>query len=255
METLPKITSCFGVIFEENQSPKRAYVCHNYPDPHELDDNEYQYKPEGYSLLGGGGKKYEMPLDTVKREVKDEGGIITEIATYGKDSETGEILFESKMVIDAETGKPAINEIYIFHLKKANGSGFVRIKETDETGRLMLATFGSILTMPLARKKIKNSDGSTTVIENPEGIYCSTRERLFGVAKYLGYDFYELIPNLDKLFPELKREDVGNYVYNLLADAVAKKNELYERRVKFLRLDGDDDEEELLERYAEWAVR
>ncbi|KKS26469.1 MAG: hypothetical protein UU84_C0026G0001, partial [Candidatus Yanofskybacteria bacterium GW2011_GWC2_41_9] len=57
--------------------------------------------------------------------------------------------------------------------------------------------------------------------------------------------------DLDKLFPEIKREEVGNYIYNLLADTVRKKNELYERRAERLRPDDD----ELLERYAEWAVR
>ena len=88
-------------------------------------------------------------------------------------------------------------------------------------------------------------------IKNPEGIYFSTRDRIFGVLEYLGYDFYDLIPDLDKLFPEIKREEVGNYIYNLLADTVRKKNELYERRAERLRPDDD----ELLERYAEWAVR
>lgn len=249
MEQPPVINSCFGVIFEENQVPLRTYLAHNNPDP--PGPNGEEGKPEGFGPSGGGGESGETPLDTVKREVKNEIGIVTEIATFGKNSKSGEILFESKLIIDTKTGKPAINEIYIFHLRRINANGFVKIKETDETGRLMLATFGSILTMPLARKKIRNPDGGVTVVENPEGIYFSARERFFGVAEYLGYDFYELIPNLDELFPKINREEVGNYVYNLLADVVRKKNELRERRAKFLRPDDD----ELLERYKEWAIR
>lgn len=249
METLPKITSCFGVIIESNQSPPRIYLVHNNADP--LGSNGEERKPEGFGPPGGGGKSGETPFDTVKREVEDEIGIVTEIATYGKKSKIGEILFESKIVIETETGKPAINEIYIFHLKRINANGFVKIKETDETGRLMLATFGSILTMPLARKKIRNSDGSATIVENPEGIYFSARERFFGVAEYLGYDFYELIPNLDELFPKINQGEVGDYVFNLLNEAVEKKNEIRERRADRLRPDLD----ELLERYLEWAVR
>ncbi len=249
-EELPIITSCFGVIFEENQYPLRVYLAHNNPDPHS-DSGGYNYKPEGFGLPGGGGEKGETPLDAAKREVKSEIGITADIATRGgEDSKAGEILFELKPIIDIGTSNLAINEIYIFHLKKID-IGFARIKETDETGRLMLATFGSVLMMPLARNEIKNPDGSVAIVENPEGIYFSTRERIFGVAEHLGYDFYELIPNLDELFPKLKREEVGNYVYNLLADIVRKKNELYERRAQRLR----PDDEELLERYSEWAVR
>ena len=103
----------------------------------------------------------------------------------------------------------------------------------------------------MAVKIVHREDGATEKTKNPEGIYFSTRDRIFGVLEYLGYDFYELIPDLDKLFPEIKREEVGNYIYNLLADTVRKKNELYERRAERLRPDDD----ELLERYAEWAVR
>lgn len=256
-EELPVIISCFSVIFEENQFPLRVYLVHNNPDPHKPDEDEHQYKPEGYGLIGGGGEKGETPFETVKREVKDESGLLTEIATRGgKDSKADEILFESKLVIDAETGKSAINEIYIFHLKRINANSFERIKETDETGRLMLATFGSILTMPLARKKIKNSDGVTMIVENSEGIYFSTRERLFGVAEYLGFDFYELIPNLEEIFPKIKREEIGNYIYNLLTNVIKKKNELYERRAKFLRPDLDDPDEfqEIVERYQPWIA-
>ncbi len=250
-EELPVITSCFGVIFEENQFPVRFYLVHNFPDSHKPDD-EYNYKPEGYGIPGGGGKEGETPAQTVKREVKDEIGITAEVATCSeKNSKAGEILFESKPVIDILTGEPAINEIYIFHLKRTLANGFERINETDETGRLMLATFGSVLMMPLARKKIVNGDGSAAIAHNPEGIYFSARERIFGVAERLEYDFYKLIPNLDELFPKVKREEVGSYVYNLLADIVRKKNEIYERRAKLLRPDDD----ELLERYHDWAVR
>ncbi|MBI2100973.1 MAG: hypothetical protein HYT47_03060 [Candidatus Vogelbacteria bacterium] len=115
----------------------------------------------------------------------------------------------------------------------------------------MLADLGSILRMPLAVKTTRHEDGTTEKIKNPEGIYFSTRDRIFGVLEYLGCDFYTLIPDLDKLLPEIKREEVGNYVYNLLAETVRKKNEIYECRAERLRPDDD----ELLERYAEWAVR
>ena len=249
-EELPVIASCFGVIFEENQFPVRFYLAHNFPDPHKPED-EYNYKPEGYGIPGGGREEGETPADAVKREVKNEIGIATEVATCGdRNSKAGEILFESKPIIDTLTGKPAINKIYIFHLKRIPANGFERINETDETGRLMLATFGSVLMMPLARKIVK-SDGSAVTLENPEGIYFSARERIFGVAERLGYDFYELIPNLDELFPRVKREEIGNYVYNLLADIIRKKNEIYESRANRLR----PDDEELLERYKEWAVK
>lgn len=245
METLPKIISCFGVIIESNQIPPRIYLVHNTADP--LGPNGEEGKPDGWGLPGGGSLEGEKPDETVRREVLGEAGLLTEIATRGKNSEFGEILFENKPLIN--------NDIYIFHLRKIDTEGFRSIEETGETGRVMLADLGSILKMPLAIKITYQNNVAVEKIKNPEGIYFSTRDRIFGVLEYLGYDFYELIPDLDKLFPEIKREEIGNYAYNLLADAVSKKNELYERRVKFLRLDGDDDEEELLERYAEWATR
>ncbi|HEY4494902.1 MAG TPA: NUDIX domain-containing protein [Candidatus Paceibacterota bacterium] len=241
MEPLPKTTSCFGVIIENNQIPPRIYLVHNIADP--LGPNGEEGKPNGWGLPGGGSLENEKPDETVRREVLGEAGLLTEIATRDKNSECGEILFESKPLIN--------NEIYIFHLKKIDTEGFRSIEETGETGRVMLADLGSILKMPLAVKAIYHENGATEKTKNPEGIYFSTRDRIFGVLEYLGYDFYELIPDLDKIFPEIKREEVGNYVYNLLADTVRKKNELYERRAQRLRPDDD----ELLERYAEWAVR
>ena len=261
MEPLPKITSCFGVIIEENQIPPRIYLVHNNADL--LGPNDKEGKPAGFGPPGGGGENGETPLEAAIREVKNEMGVTTEIATRRKDSEAGEILFESKHVIDMNTGKPAINEIYIFHLKRKEDGGFEEIKETEETGRLMLATFGSILTMPLARKMVKNTDGSTTVVENPEGIYFSARERFFGVADYLGYDFYKLIPNLNEIFPKIDQNEVGKYIYNLLSEVVEKKNEAVKKieeakelRAKFLRLDFDDpdDRQELFDRYQPWIA-
>lgn len=253
METLPKTTSCFGVIIENNQIPPRIYLVHNIADS--LGPNEEEGKPNGWALPGGrsldGEKPYEEEMDlskgkfggTVRREVLGEAGLLTELATRGKNSEYGEILFESKPLIN--------NEVYIFHLKNINAEGFRNIEETSETGRVMLADLGSILRMPLAVKTTRHEDGTTEKIKNPEGIYFSTRDRIFGVLEYLGCDFYTLIPDLDKLLPEIKREEVGNYVYNLLAETVRKKNEIYECRAERLRPDDD----ELLERYAEWAVR
>lgn len=241
MEELPpKINSCFGVIIESNQIPPRIYLVHNIADP--LGPNGEEGKPDGWGLPGGGSLKGEKPDETVCREVLGEAGLLTEIATHGKNSEFGEILFENKPLIN--------NDIYIFHLRKIDTEGFRNIEETGETGRVMLADLGSILKMPLAVKTIAK-EGIIEKIKNPEGIYFSTRERIFGVLKYLGYDFYALIPDLDKLFKEIKQEEVGNYVYNLLAEAVWKKNEIYERHAKLLRID----DEELLERYADWAVR
>ena len=241
MESLPKIISCFGVIMENNQTPPRIYLVHNIADP--LGPNGEEGKPDGWGLPGGGSLDGEKPDETVRREVLGEAGLLTEIATRGKNSEFGEILFEYKPIID--------NDIYIFHLRKINTEGFRNIEETGETGRVMLADLGSILRMPLAIKDIHHKDGTTEKIKNPEGIYFSTRDRIFGVLEYLSYDFYELIPDLNKLFPEIKREEIGNYIYNLLAETVRKKNELYERRAERLRPDDD----ELFERYQEWAVR
>lgn len=240
METLPKTTSCFGVIIENNQIPPRIYLVHNTADP--LGPNEEEGKPTGWGLPGGGSLDGESPDETVRREVLGEAGLVTEIATRGKNSEFGEILFEDKPLIN--------NKVYIFHLKRI-GEGFRNIEETGETGRVMLADLGSILKMPLAIKNIRHEDGTTEQIKNPEGIYFSVRERIFGVLDYLGYDFYNLIPDLDKLISEISRKEVGNYIYNLLAEVIAKKNELYERRARRLRPDDD----ELLERYSEWAVR
>lgn len=260
MEPLPKTTSCFGVIVENNQTPPRIYLVHNTADP--LGPNDEEGKPNGWALPGGrsldGEKPYEEEMDlskgkfggTVRREVLGEAGLLTELATRGKNSEYGEILFESKPLIN--------NEVYIFHLKNINAEGFRNIEETSETGRVMLADLGSILRMPLAVKAVRQTDpstplrtsGTTEKIKNPEGIYFSTRDRIFGVLEYLGCDFYTLIPDLDKLLPEIKREEVGNYVYNLLADTVRKKNEIYERRAERLRPDDD----ELLERYHDWVI-
>ncbi|MDO8574785.1 MAG: NUDIX domain-containing protein [bacterium] len=246
MEPLPKIISCFGVIIESNQIPPRIYLVHNTADP--LGPNGEEGKPDGWGLPGGGNLEGEKPDETVRREVLGEAGLFTEIAARGKNSEFGEILFESKPIIN--------NDIYIFFLNRVNNEGlrnkgFRSIEETNETGRVMLADLGSILKMPLAIKVTYQENVVTEKTKNPEGIYFSTRDRIFGVLEYLGYDFYELIPDLDKLFGEIKREEVGNYVYNLLADAVAKKNEIYERRAQRLRPDDD----ELLERYQQWAVR
>lgn len=253
MEALPKTLSCFGVIMEDNQIPPRIYLVHNTADP--IDPDGEEGKPDGWGLPGGGAipneKPYEDEIDiskgkfggTVRREVLGEAGLLTEIATRGKNSKFGEILFESKPLIN--------NELYIFHLKKIDTEGFRNIEETSETRRVMLADLGSILKMPLAVKVIYRENVVVEKTKNPEGIYFSTRERIFGVLDYLGYDFYDLIPDLDKLFLEIKREEVGDYVYNLLDRTVKKKNEIRERRAKFLRPDLDDPYEynELLNRY------
>jgi len=246
-KNLPIINSCFGVIFEEGQFPLRVYLVHNNPDSPR--PNGELGKPEGCGLPGGGAKDNETPFQAAFREIKDEAGIITKVATRGgKDSQAGEILYEEKYVMD-DAGKPALNKIYIFHLERTN-SGFGKITETSETGRLILATLGSILTMPLARKFAKNADGNIVVtVENPEGIYFSTRERIFWVAKYLDYNFYDLIPNLDDLLPKIREEEVGWYIYGLLSEAVENKEKERERRAKLLRVP----DEELLEKYAAWA--
>lgn len=243
METLPKTNSCFAVIMEENQNPPRFYLIHNNPDP--LGPNGEEGKPEGWGIPGGGNKdKYETPEETIRREVLGEAGLLTEIATRGN-TEFGEILFENKPDIN--------NDIFIFHLKKVDDKeGFRVIEETGETRRVMLADLGSILTMPLAMKIThRYQEGgaleSVRVSKNPEGIYFSTRERIFGVLEYLGYDFYDLIPDLDKLFPEIKKEEIGRYVYGLLEEVVREKNKTRERRMRFLRPDDD----ELLELYAD----
>ena len=250
-ENLPIINSCFGVIFEEGQFPLRVYLVHNSPDP--LGPNGELGKPEGCGLPGGGGKLGETPFEAAFREIKDEAGIITKVATCGgKSSRAREILYEEKYVMDVNTGKPALNKIYIFHLKRTN-SGFGKITETSETSKLILATLGNILTMPLARKFVKNADGDAVgtvgTVENPEGIYFSTRERIFGVAQYLGYDFYDLIPNLDDLFPKIREEEVGWYIHGLLSEAVEKKEQERANRAKLLRVPDD----ELIEKYAAWA--
>ncbi|MEK6826044.1 MAG: NUDIX hydrolase [Patescibacteria group bacterium] len=238
MTELPKITSCFGVIMEENQIPPRIYLVHNNADT--LGPNGEEGKPEGWGLPGGGSEEGETPEDTVKREVLLEEGLLTELATKGFNSEFGEILFEHKPRIN--------NDIFIFHLKKVSGEGLKVIEEISETRRIMLADLGAILKIPLAIKIIPDTKEK---IKNPEGIYFSTRERIFGVLEYLNYDFYNLIPDLDRLIKEIRREEVGNYVYNLLMAAVRKKMKIMERRAKFLRPDLDDHYEyqELLERY------
>mgnify|MGYP001597375569 FL=1 len=238
MTELPKTTSCFGVIIENNQIPPRVYLVHNTADT--LGLNGEEGKPDGWGLPGGGSLEGEKPEETVRREVLGEAGLLTEISTRGRKSEFGEILFENKPFIN--------NDLYIFHLKKINTEGFRNIEETGETGRVMLADLGSILKMPLAIKFIRRENSEAEKIKNPEGIYFSTRERIFGVLEYLNYDFYDLIPDIDKLFLEIKREEVGDYVFNLLNEAVLKKNEIRERRADRLRPDID----ELLERYQPW---
>ncbi len=246
METLPKITSCFGVIIERNQVPPRIYLVHNNADP--LGPSGEEGKPDGYGLPGGGSNEGEKPNETVIREVLGEAGLLTEVAERGKKSEFGEILFESKPFIN--------NDIYIFLLKKTDNEGFRSIEETRETGRVMLADLRSILTMPLAVKVIYGKDPSTLLrtseikekIKNPEGIYFSTRERIIGVLEYLGYDFYTFIPDLDKLIRDISAKEVGDYVYNLLCEVVKKKHEYRERHADRLR----PDDEDLLERYQDW---
>ena len=242
MTELPKITSCFGLIIEEDQVPKRIYLVHNNADP--LGPNGEEGKPDGWGLPGGGSLESETPEETVRREVLGEAGLSTELATRREDSQFGEILFEHKLY--------ANNDILIFHLKKMEGEeGFRNIEETGETRRVMLADLGSILKMPLAIKIVCRAEDKSEKVKNPEGIYFSTRERIFGMLEYLDYDFYDLIPDLDKLIKETSKEEVGNYVYNLLASEVNKKNKIRERRANLLRPDLDDPYEyrELLERY------
>lgn len=243
MEPLPKTTSCFGVIIENNQIPPRIYLVHNTADT--LGPNGEEGKPDGWGLPGGGLLEGEKPEETVRREVLGEAGLLTEIVPPRRDrkSEFGEILFENKPFIN--------NDLYIFHLKKIDTEGFRNIEETGETGRIMLADLGSILKMPLAIKIIRRENSEAEKIKNPEGIYFSTRERIFGVLEYLGYDFYDFIPDLDKLCQGIKREEVGDYVYNLLSEVVRINNELKERRAERLR----PDDEELLERYQPLANR
>lgn len=242
MQKLPKIRSCFGVIIEDNQVPPRIYLVHNNPDP--LGPNGEEGKPEGWGLPGGGNKdENEKPEETVRREVLGEAGLLTRIATRGN-TEFGEILFESKPQIN--------NDILIFHLEKLESNdGFRNIEETGETRRVMLADLGSILKMPLAVKIIRLPDGEQIKIRNPEGIYFTTRERIFGLLHYLGYDFYNLIPDLDKLIGEISREEVGSYVYDLLTSMVEERQEVRERRAKLLRPDLEDPYElqGMVERY------
>lgn len=250
MEKLPKITSCFGVIIEENQAPPRIYLIHNNADP--LGPNGEEGKPDGWGLPGGGSlddeKPYEEEIDfpkgkfggTVRREVLGEAGLLTEIATRGN-TEFGEILLEHKPYIN--------NDILIFHLKVKevdDKRGFRVIEETTETRKVMLADLGSILMMPSAIKIIRQASGEKEKINNSEGIYFSARERIFGLLHYLDRDFYQLIPDLDNLIGKISREEVGGYIYELLTAIVKERQEVRERHIKLLLLDDD----ELLELYA-----
>lgn len=256
IKKLPRTTFCCAVIFQENQNPKRVVVIHNDADPKVAGKKG---KPAGNGPPGGGGEENETPYDTVRREVLNETGIMTEYATCRKDSKFGEILYEEKLVLD-DNDQLAINEVYVFHLKMISGE-LRTITEPGETGRLTFATYGSILTMPLARKTEQLSDGSEKIIENSEGVYFQARERFFGVAAYLEYDFYELIPNLDELFPKIKREEVGWYIYGLLSETIEKKKEemareaklLEEARIRRTKILGSPEDDELLERYAAWT--
>jgi hypothetical protein len=281
-DKLPIVKSCFGVIFLENQYPWRIILVHNNADA--LGPNGEEYKPAGYGIPGGGNRDdYELPYEdevdfkkgkfggTVRREVLDEAGIWTEIATRGKNSDKeipdfGQILFESKLV-SLENGRPAINEIYVFHLKSIGERfEFKKVKETNETRRLLMLDLGSILLLPLAITKVYSyrEDGSIESVKivdrNSEGIYFSARERIFGVVKYLGLNLYQLIPDLNDIFPNLQKEKIGWYVYKLLSDAIEKRKEEIAREAKLLeeararrtKILGSPDEEELLERYAPW---
>ena len=60
---------------------------------------------------------------------------------------------------------------------------------------------------------------------------------------------YDLIPNLDDLFPKIREEEVGWYIYGLLSEAVEKKEQERANRAKLLRVPDD----ELIEKYAAWA--
>ena len=60
-EELPKITSCFAVIIEENQTPPRFYLVHNTADP--LGPNGEEGKPAGFGPPGGGSLPGEKPYE------------------------------------------------------------------------------------------------------------------------------------------------------------------------------------------------
>ena len=159
------------------------------------------------------------------------------------------------------------NEIYIFHLKPAGEKlELKKVKETNETRQLLMLDLGSILLKPLAITKVYSyrEDGSIESVKivdrNSEGIYFAARDRIFGTIKFLGLDIYKLIPDLDDLFPKLKREKVGWYVYGLLSEAIEKKKEDMAREAKLLegararrtKILGSPDDEDLMERYTDW---
>lgn len=277
-EELPRTKSCFAFMFvDKKQNPRRLVLVHNNADP--KGPNGKEGKPAGWGLPGGGNrdkdeKPYEEEVDfskgkfggTVRREVLGEAGLWTKIATHRQDSEFGEILYEKKEV--EEKGRPAINEvhIFVFHLENLS-EGIEQIIETSETRRVAFADLGSILMMPRAFVKKYNykPDGSVESVEivdrKPEGIYFSARERIFGVVEYLGLDLYELIPDFDSIFPEIKKEEVGNIVWDILVKAIEKKKEeqirearlAEEARLRREKILGFPEDDELLERYADWV--
>lgn len=226
---LPETVTAFGIILDEEQVPPRIYLVHNNADP--LDDQGKEGKQTGWGLPGGGqgpedegpefceelkyleelGYKPEdlpPPLRAALRETKRESGLVTEPGFYNEQAEDdGEILCDHKHWVK--------NTVYVFHLKKTDGR-LGRIEEVDESGRVMLATLGSILTMPLAVKNERFADGNRRITKNPEGIYFSHRMRIVKALDAMGYDFNKLLPNLQELLPKIDPDEVGSYCYDVL---------------------------------------
>lgn len=212
-------TTCKGVVLYVDQIPPRIPLVHNEADPVGPDGKEGKF--EGDGLPGGGDENGETLFETVMREVCLEAGIIIKIEkdpesgrkmpTICGPCEEGAFLCEPKPWVD--------NTVYTFLLEPATNELGV-VSEINETGSVRFSTLGNILMMPLAMKKIRYSDGSVEVRRNSAGIYFKDRERIVATLHVAGKNFCELVPNLADLIHKINREEVGDFVYDLLVGAV-----------------------------------
>ncbi len=274
VQEFPETATCFGLLIDQNQVPPRIILVHNNADP--LKPNGEEGKSDGYGLPGGGKETKDQTLfHAIRREFRSETGIWVKLAPTKRKSEFGEVLREFKpwvnnIVYTFHVEPTTLEEIvkeeeepdeFILEVMKNNKLtkkylGMERIIETMESERSMSLTLGSILLMPLAVKKEYMTDGPFRALsKNREGIFFSHRIRIIKALDIIGYDFLELVPNLFEIIEKLDPEDFGEGCYEFLSDIASLKimSSSDSARRQLLNM-ARPDEEELIEKYQDWAT-
>lgn len=206
--------TCKAIVLYEDQEPPRIALIHSKADPPGPDGKSG--KLEGDDLPGGGSEGLETLFETVIREVQEEAGIAIKYQEF--EPLPGVVIKLPTILGPYEDGafvcepKPWINNTLWTFLLEPLDNKLRKVSEVNETCRVMFAALEDILTAPLAMKKV----GGVIIEENRAGIYFSTRQRIVAALHAAGKDFFRLVPNLSELICKIRRDEVGDYVHDVL---------------------------------------